>query len=145
MEIKNILLPFDDSVHSVNAAKYAITIARQSGGKVTIIHCYEWMTNITSMTEVPTQLIKDLDKICKEKAEAILKTAEEIFRDKEIDYSLETKLGPPGKVLVDLAKEGKYDLIVMGSKGHSDLAGIFIGSVTHRLINHMYCPVLVVP
>ena len=142
MEIKKILLPFDDSVHSVNAANCTITLARQIGATVTIVHCYEWMPSIT---EVPSPLIKDLDEVCKKKAKDVLKTAEEIFRDRGIDYSLEAVLGSPGKVLVDLAKEGTYDLIVMGSKGHSDIAGILIGSVTHRLVNSMYCPVLVVP
>jgi nucleotide-binding universal stress UspA family protein len=142
MEIKRILLPFDNSIHSVNAANYTISLARQIGAKVTIVHCYEWMPSIT---EVPSPLIKDLDAVCKKKADDVLKTAEEIFRDRGVDYTLETILGSPGKVLVELAKGKQYDLIIMGSKGHSDIAGIFIGSVTHRLVNAMYCPVLVVP
>lgn len=142
MEIQRILLPFDDSVHSINAANCAISLARQIGAKVTIVHCYEWMPSIT---EVPSPLIKDLDEVCKKKAQDVLKTAEEIFRDRGVEYTLEAVLGAPGKVLVDLARAKKFDLIIMGSKGHSDIAGIFIGSVTHRLVNSMYCPVLVVP
>ncbi len=142
MEIKQILLPFDDSVHSVNAADYAISLARKIGATVTIINCYEWMPSIT---EVPSPLIKDLDEVCRKKAEDVLRNAEEIFRDRGVDSSLEAVFGSPGKVLVDLAKSGKYDLIVMGSKGHSDIAGILIGSVTHRLVNSMHCPILVVP
>ncbi len=142
MEIKKILLPFDDSVHSVNAANYTINFAKLIGGQVHIVHCYEWLPTIT---EVPSPLIKDLEKVSKEKAEDVLKTAEEIFRDRGIHYSLETILGSPGKILVDLAKSKRFDLIIMGSKGHSDLAGLFIGSVTHRMVNTMHCPVLVVP
>lgn len=142
MEIKKILLPFDDSVHSVNAANYTISLARLIGAQVHIVHCYEWLPTIT---EVPSPLIKDLEKVSKEKAEDVLKTAEEIFRDRGIQYNLETILGSPGKILVDLAKSKRFDLIIMGSKGHSDLAGLFIGSVTHRMVNTMHCPVLVVP
>lgn len=43
-----------------------------------------------------------------------------------------------------MAKTGDFDLIVMGSHGHSDIAGLFLGSVTHKVLNKVYCPVLIV-
>lgn len=142
MDIKKILLPFDDSVHSINAAHYALSLAQQNGAHVTIIHCYELNPSIT---EVPSPLLKDLESICKKKAEDTLRTAEEIFRNRGVEYTLKTIMGSPGRLLVELAKEKNYDLIVMGSRGHSEIGSIFLGSVTHRVLNTIYCPVLVVP
>lgn len=142
MKMKKILLPFDNSVHSISAANYAVSLAKITGAHVTIINCYEWNPNLL---EVPSPLIKDLESTCKAKAEDILKTAGEIFVDRGVDYQLKAILGSAGKVLADLAKDKDYDLIIMGSRGHSDIAGLLLGSVTHKVLNTIYCPVLVVP
>ena len=142
MEIKKILLPFDSSVHSINAAHYALNLAKRLGAHVTIVNYYEWNADIL---EVPSPLIKDLELISKRKAEDILKIAGEIFADRGVEYQLKTILGSPGRALANLAKDKEYDLIIMGSHGHSDIAGLFLGSVTHKVLNTIYCPVLVVP
>jgi len=142
MQIKKILLPFDNSVHSVNAAHYALGLAQLTGAHVTIVHCYEWEASII---EVPSPLIKDIESTSRKKAEDILKTAEEIFNARGVDYTLNVVYGSPGKVLSEYSKSKGYDLIIMGSHGHSDIAGLFLGSVTHRVLNTIYCPVLVVP
>ena len=39
----------------------------------------------------------------------------------------------------------KADLIVTGSRGHTAIAGIVLGSVAQRLLHLADCPVLVVP
>ena len=62
-----------------------------------------------------------------------------------MDYQLETIAGLPGDVLASQAKSKEYDLIIMGSHGHSDIAGLFLGSVTHKVLNTIYCPILIVP
>lgn len=142
MKITKILLPFDGSVHSVNAAHYAVNLAKLLGAHVTIVNCYEWTG---SVFEVPSPLITDIEAISRGKAEEILKTAEEIFTDRGVEYQLKTILGMPGRVLMNLAKTKEYDLVIMGSHGHSDIAGLFLGSVTHKVLNTIYCPVLVVP
>ncbi|MGI9569077.1 MAG: universal stress protein [Desulfobulbia bacterium] len=142
MKTKKILLPFDGSVHSINAAKYCLDLAKLFGAHVSILNCYEWRANIS---EVPESLVKDLKANSKQKAEDILKAAAGIFENQGVEFKLETTIGQPGYVLASLAKSKNYDLIIMGSHGHSDIAGLFLGSVTHKVLNTIYCPVLVVP
>jgi nucleotide-binding universal stress UspA family protein len=142
MKTQKILLPFDGSVHSINAAKHALELAKLYGAHVTVINCFEWRGY---MPEVPELLINDIKSNLKNEAEQILKKAEGIFENQGIDYKLETMSGSPGYVLANLAKSKEYDLIIMGSHGHSDIAGLFLGSVTHKVLNTIYCPVLVVP
>lgn len=142
MKVDKILLPYDGSSYSVNAAKYALDLAKMFGSQVTIVNCYEWRGN---MPEVPELLVKDLQENLKGEAAAVLKGAEGIFEGQGVAYTTETLSGPAGYVLAKLAKSKEYDLIVMGSHGHSDIAGLFLGSVTHKVLNTIYCPVLVVP
>lgn len=142
MKIEKILLPFDGSTHSVNAAKSALSLAKLFKARVTIVNCYEWRGN---MPEVPELLVKDLQSNMKTEAEAILKRARGIFENQDVVFTLQVIEGSPRHVLADLAKSKEYDLIVMGSHGHSDIAGLFLGSVTHKVLNTIYCPVLVVP
>jgi len=142
MKVEKILLPYDGSSHSLNAAKYALDLAKLLGAQVNIIHCYEWRGN---MPEVPEMLIRDLKANLQKESADILKGAEGVFENQGVKYQVETVAGTPGYVLAKLAKSKEYDLIVMGSHGHSDIAGLFLGSVTHKVLNTIYCPVLVVP
>jgi nucleotide-binding universal stress UspA family protein len=142
MKIEKILLPFDGSVHSLNATQYALNLAKLTGAHVTIVNCYEWRANIS---EVPTSLMEEMESNSKKGAEELLRKAREIFAEQGVEYKLETIAGAPGYVLANQAKSKKYDLIIMGSHGHSDIAGLFLGSVTHKVLNTIYCPVLVVP
>jgi nucleotide-binding universal stress UspA family protein len=144
MKIQKILLPFDGSLHSINAAKYALKMANVFSAHVTIINCYETARNIY-YSEVPESLVMEFQSNAKKGAEEILIEAEAIFAKQGVEYKLETISGSPGYVLANLAKSEKYDLIVMGSHGHSDIAGLFLGHVTHKVLNTIYCPVLIVP
>ena len=142
MNIEKILLPFDGSAHSINATKCALSLAKLYGSHVTIICCYEFREN---MPEVSGSLVKDIRANMKVEAEETLKKAEGIFANQEVEYKLEALDGPAGYVLSKLAKSKEFDLIIMGSHGHSDIAGLFLGSVTHKVLNTIYCPVMVVP
>jgi nucleotide-binding universal stress UspA family protein len=62
-----------------------------------------------------------------------------------VTFTTKALLGSPGKVLTNLAKTKEFDLIIMGSHGHSDVSGLFLGSVTHKVLNTIHCPVMVVP
>jgi nucleotide-binding universal stress UspA family protein len=142
MKIKKILLPYDGSEYSNNAANYALYLAKMTDAHVTIVNCYIWSW---TMPEVPELIIKDIKANMKKEAEEVVKRAERIFAQQGVEYELETHLGDPGLVLTNLAKSKQFDLIIMGSQGHSEIGGLFLGSVTHKVLNKIYCPILVVP
>jgi nucleotide-binding universal stress UspA family protein len=53
--------------------------------------------------------------------------------------------GGAAHAIAEAAAEAHADVIVAGTRGHTVLAGLFIGSVTQRLLHISPCPVLVVP
>jgi nucleotide-binding universal stress UspA family protein len=48
------------------------------------------------------------------------------------------------KVIVEAAEKFGADVIVMGSRGRSDLPGLLLGSVTHKVLSMTRVPVLVI-
>jgi nucleotide-binding universal stress UspA family protein len=53
-------------------------------------------------------------------------------------------LGSPGRVICDLASSWGADLIVIGRRGHSGMAELFLGSVSNYVLHHAPCSVHVV-
>lgn len=143
MNIQNILLPYDGSPHSQNAARYALDLARLYGAHVTLFYCHEDRSASASM--LPENLVAAIRENRKLEAAKILKGGEGVFENQGVKYSTEVVEGFPGEVLARLAKNKRFDLIVMGSHGHSEIAGLFLGSVTHKVLNKIYCPVMIVP
>jgi nucleotide-binding universal stress UspA family protein len=52
--------------------------------------------------------------------------------------------GSPARTLVEYAKRGQYDLLVMGTLGRSGVSHLIAGSVAERVVQHAPCPVLTV-
>lgn len=59
--------------------------------------------------------------------------------------SSRSKVGGAAHVIADVAVREHADLIVVGTRGHTALAGLLLGSVTQRLLHIAPCPVLAVP
>jgi nucleotide-binding universal stress UspA family protein len=56
----------------------------------------------------------------------------------------ELRRGHPAKAIVSLAREGNYDLIVIGHSDHSELWGRLLGDTADRVSDHAHCSVLIV-
>ena len=52
--------------------------------------------------------------------------------------------GLPGQMIVEFVKEYDADLVVMGSRGLSGLKELFLGSVSHFVVQKAPCPVFIV-
>ena len=50
--------------------------------------------------------------------------------------------GAAAKVLIDAASAD--DLLVVGSRGHGEIAGLLLGSISQHCVHHALCPVVVV-
>ena len=142
MQISKILLPVDGSSYSNHATEHAVYLAKLCGAHIKAVTCYEWLGN---MPEVSESVVRELKEKLKKQAEGELQKTAQVLEAAGVAYSLESLSGSPGTMLSNLAKSKEYDLIIMGSHGHSDIAGLFLGSVTHKVLNTIYCPILVVP
>ena len=142
MRVSNILLPVDGSSYSDNAVEYAVYLAGLCQATVTAVCCYEW---VGVLYEINGSVIEELKKKLETEAQEVLAATAQKLSESGIEHETRPIPGSPGTMLSNLAKSKEFDLIIMGSHGHSDIAGLFLGSVTHKVLNTIYCPVLVVP
>jgi nucleotide-binding universal stress UspA family protein len=61
-----------------------------------------------------------------------------------MDASVVEKVGSAGELIAKAADSGKFDLLVMGSHGHSALGNLVMGSVATKVLAQCGVPVLLV-
>ena len=131
MAYNRILLPVDGSEHSMHAVAHAVSLVRE-GGEIVVATVLPPIPNViggdarkdASLITQPVMDVIAKDNIaCREKIVLHTSTAEGI---------------------IETAEDMKCDLIVMGSRGRSDIEGLLLGSVTHKVLTLATVPVLVV-
>jgi len=79
-----------------------------------------------------------------EEAEKVLAPVCKFLARHGIDAKSAWKVGHAGEAIAKFADAGKYDLVVMGSHGHSALGNLVMGSVATQVLAHCQVPVLLV-
>lgn len=138
MRFANILAPMDGSEQSRHAFRYVLGLAESQGARVTLLHCYgpiSMLVGGAAREELAARSVRE--------AEDLLGPYADKLRALGHEPPLLLREGEPGEVIVAEAERGRHDLIVMGSRGRSDLAGMLMGSTAHKVLQAAPCPVLV--
>jgi nucleotide-binding universal stress UspA family protein len=138
---KQILWATDGSQYADRALELAKSLAAQDGAALLAFHSVETLAGPGTRGAFTEAADED------ERQDKISAQVKEL-RDQGLNAEL--KLVHGGTVgaahtIADAAKEAGADLIVIGTRGHTALAGLLLGSVTHRLLHIAPCPVLAVP
>lgn len=134
-----ILIGLDGSDGGRAAVPVAADLARRYEARIVIAHVDERVAAKGGVVPVRA----DEDRV----QEELRKQAEELTA-RGIETTVETLrlvLGGPAHALEQLAKQVEADLIVVGTRGHSPVVGLLLGSVTLRLLGIARRPVLAVP
>ncbi|NWF74989.1 MAG: universal stress protein [Nitrospirae bacterium] len=134
---KTIFLNTDGSKYSEAATESAINFAKSYGGDLMVLSVVDVTEEF--ITRAPGML-EELVKKAKGFVEDVRKRAEE----SNIKTTTYVREGEAYRVITDLAKEKKADIILMGSHGRTGLKRLLMGSVTAKVIGYSPCPVLVV-
>lgn len=144
--MKKILVPTDFSDNARSAFLYAVELANQLDASVTVIHCYHPTAN-----QVNDFLIANDDELEKMSLGRLNSFVENSFpetmEDVIIANMVEQKLvlGFAADQLVEISKNGEYDMIVMGATGATGILEKVFGKVSLHVAKHAACPVLLIP
>nr|HET6904875.1 universal stress protein [Ktedonobacteraceae bacterium] len=61
-----------------------------------------------------------------------------------VELKSEIRAGHAARTIIDFTKEGSFDLVVLGSSGHSKAWVMFLGTTAEKVSRHVSCTVLIV-
>jgi nucleotide-binding universal stress UspA family protein len=134
-----IVLGIDGSDHAAKATGVTAELAKAVGSQVLVLHVLERLPASKGAPATDLEIPRDAVRLGEEAAARL--------KEKGIKVSEKVVIASSGRVVPEIlgaAEEADADLIVVGSRGLSDFSGLLLGSVSHKLIQHANCPVLVV-
>lgn len=129
-QISKILVPVNGSDYSHKAVNYAALLARTAKVPMTLLHVQE------------TGIFRLRPEVSKEIGRRVLSDSKAKIEGVEVDQKMES--GDPAKTILKTADKGDYDLIIIGSRGHSTAEMFMLGSVTDHVVQYADRSVLII-
>jgi len=137
--INNILIAIDGSDSSLNAANYAIKLAKQIDAQLEIVYIIKFARGNIDAGIFPT----DVEEYEKERAKQLIKKIKENHTDIIIhDFEI---VGKPSKEINKVIKELDIDLLIIGHHAYKSIKKILNRSVEKNLLKHLKIPLLIIP
>lgn len=142
--MERILVPCDFSEPAKGAFRLAIEMAHKFGAEVHVLNVIELPIMhddvLTPMPSFDETLLRELSERSEERFAELKK---EVASDQLL---IETKIefGPIVPTILDYLANNQITLIVMGTKGVTGLAEVFIGSTAEKIVRNAPCPVIAV-
>ena len=138
---RKILVAFDGSAGSSRALEVAAVMAREYG--LPTLHA-------VSVAEPPPRFAATVGEVDEEREAAeehyrqLHEQARRVAAEHGVALAGTIVHGHAARMIVEQARAGGCDLLVMGHSGHSGVWGQFLGTTTDRVSRHAPCSVLIV-
>ena len=134
---KSILLAVDGSENSLRSAQETLNFINEN----TIVT----LLTVVNVEESKTDVLhgKQGYSLTNER-EKKLSNITELFVEHNVNYELKIAHGIPADTVVSVANSGKYQAIVLGSRGLNSLQEMVLGSVSHKVAKRAQIPVIIV-
>ncbi len=139
-----ILVATDGSRPALRAVRYAAKLVGQlssASSSITLVSVHDDVGLRHAKAFVGSDAVADY---LRELSEKELKPARKLLASAGVKHDMEVRTGHVAQEIVDCAKSGRFDLIVLGAKGRSAFADLLLGSVAQRVLATAETPVLLV-
>ena len=137
-KIKKILVPLDGSKNSFRGLDEAIYLARQCQATITGLYVIP-----LSPPKTDAQISYIEKNLLKKAAKFMFKTKKRAAQNGILFYD-KIVYGDEGPSIIRFANNKKFDLIVIGSRGHGGIKEAFLGSTSNYVLHKSQIPVLIV-
>lgn len=142
--MKNILVPTDFSIESLNAVDYAAEMALSLKASLHILHIYQPPASAyAELPMPPVQMEENLDSLDQRMEE--LRSRLETITKGEITLKMELRIGNIRAEIAEVVHQLEPMLVVMGSHGAGKIERWLMGSHTLWASKHLPCPLIIVP
>jgi nucleotide-binding universal stress UspA family protein len=139
-----ILVGLDGSDYSLKALEFAIDLAKKYNSQLVLVHVVMRQIYAINPPEAGilagTAIVRELEA----EGKAILAKGEEIVKAQGLPVEARLRQGVPAEELLRATVDEKADLIVLGSRGLSEVRAFLLGSVSDKVSHHAKCPTLIV-
>ena len=147
--ISKIMVGIDGSEQSINAADYAIAIAKRHDAEMIAVNALTSDVGYAYSSpgvESPPLTIREIILLAEDEVKKWFNGIKEKADKRGIRLRSEIIMVKRSAVsaMLDYAEEQKIDLIVVGTRGRSGMKKMLLGSVASGLVTYAACPVLVV-
>jgi nucleotide-binding universal stress UspA family protein len=140
--MKKLLIPTDFSDGAFKAIAYGIELAKEFNSDIIICHAFELPAQgINVLIDISAELQKNAQQDLNSLEKKIVKSG--LAKGVKIEYL--ALLGEINDVIETIGREKDIDLVLMGTKGESDLASKLFGTNTVSAIKNCSLPLLVIP
>jgi nucleotide-binding universal stress UspA family protein len=143
---KRIIVPVDGSTTSNRALTAALQLARETDGRVRLIHVIEELAYLSGYDQFAVSS-GEVATIIRESGQKILddSMAIAVAAGVQADHVLvDTFTQRLGEVVADAAKTWNADLVVVGTHGRRGIGRVLMGSGAEEIVRLAHVPVLVV-
>jgi nucleotide-binding universal stress UspA family protein len=139
-----ILVAIDNSPSAERALRQAIDLSKKYGAKLIIVHVILRRLYAVTPSEAgvlaSTVFVKEMET----EGKIVISKAEEMLEGAGVDHDCKLLQGVPADEIVKIAQEEGVDLIVIGSRGLTEVRAFLLGSVSDRVSHRTKSPVLIV-
>jgi nucleotide-binding universal stress UspA family protein len=138
--VRDLVVAADGSEASTEGLRLAADIARRTGAHVSVVHVRH-APGLASLSPAPAgaTVQETMDAV----QEEVYEGARAILDEVGPSWRFMVREGAPGPEIVAAAKELGADLILIGSRAHSAIHNLVVGSTTEYLVAHSPLRVLV--
>ena len=139
---KQILCAVDFSECSMHALKYALSLAQEADGRLTVVHVLP--PDLVAQVGIGEEHVSVAELQRNHEAAAIRLLEEAVPQNAKVYCKPESMLlrGKPWREILRVASERQAELIVMGVQGRGAADLLLFGSTTHHVVRQAECPVL---
>jgi nucleotide-binding universal stress UspA family protein len=145
--MKRVLVATDGSESADRAVDYSADLARRDGAELIIVNVvggYGLPDRVfAQFTEARQAWLKELLQSIS--AQTLVKARERAHGAGASAIRIESRDGNVPQVILDIARERRADVVVIGKRGASAIERLLIGSVSDKLVKLADLPVIVVP
>lgn len=148
-KINRILVPCDFSQYSGQVLEFAAGITEQMSAGLIVANVLNQREVETIRAAIgPIDMIKQtiyLDEFISKTKESRLQKIQKLVEDTSSSDVVIKKLirvGAPYQELIQTVKDENIDLVIMGTKGRSNLPGVLMGSTAEKMFRHCSVPLL---
>ena len=142
-----ILVPTDGSKGALRAIELARDLLSGGVGKaVSLVHIASIAKEIADYSIINTKRVEEESVKAKlmRQGNQILTQGKAIFEQSGLPVNTMVELyDDPGEMIVKIAQEQNFDLIVMGNRGLSVIRELMLGSVSSKVLHQAGCPVII--